>query len=112
MNTIGKNIRKLRQLKGWNQSEVAKILEISIPAYSKIETGMTDINITRLAQIAEIFGVLSIDIIAQPTDTPQVFNNDEILDMKDQIALKDAEIIKLQNKAIELYEELRAKNQN
>jgi transcriptional regulator with XRE-family HTH domain len=109
MNTIGKNIRMLRQKKGWNQSEVARILAISIPAYSKIETGMTDINITRLAQIAEIFGVLSTDILSQPSEMLKVDPDDEIVSIKDQLALKDAEIIRLQNKAIALYEELRSR---
>ncbi len=40
MNIIGKNIRQLRQKNGWSQGEVAKRLSISIPAFSKIETGI------------------------------------------------------------------------
>ena len=39
MNYIGKNIRRLRQKKGWSQSQVAAELKISVPAFSKIETG-------------------------------------------------------------------------
>jgi transcriptional regulator with XRE-family HTH domain len=45
INTIGKNIRTLRQKHGWSQGQVASRLHISIPAFSKIETGITDINI-------------------------------------------------------------------
>jgi transcriptional regulator with XRE-family HTH domain len=45
MKTLGKKIRLLRHQKGWSQEEVAKRLDISIPAFSKIETGITDINL-------------------------------------------------------------------
>jgi len=40
MNTLGKKIRLLRHQKGWSQEDVAKRLDISIPAFSKIETGI------------------------------------------------------------------------
>ncbi|PTT01896.1 hypothetical protein DBR11_06265 [Pedobacter sp. HMWF019] len=36
MKTISKNIKFLRQKMGWRQREVAELLKISIPAYSKI----------------------------------------------------------------------------
>ncbi|RZL30334.1 MAG: XRE family transcriptional regulator, partial [Pedobacter sp.] len=57
MNFIGSNIRQLRQKNGWSQGDVAQRLKISIPAFSKIETGITDINISRLEQIANLFDV-------------------------------------------------------
>ena len=55
MSSLGKKIKALRQQKDWLQGDVAKKLNISIPAYSKIESDITDINISRLKQIAEIF---------------------------------------------------------
>jgi len=56
--SLGEHMRQLRlnQLKG--QKGIAESLEISVAAYSKIENGITDINLTRLKQIADYFGVL------------------------------------------------------
>lgn len=55
--TIGQKIRQLRLKERKNQGYCAKILGLSTPAYSKIEAGITDINIARLVQISKLFGV-------------------------------------------------------
>src|SRR6187431_577060 len=107
MNTIGKNIRLLRQKNSWSQGEVAKRLNISIPAFSKIETGITDINISRLDQIATLFEVSTMDIISKEGENPQSLNFEEINKLKDRLAQREEEIIKLQKKVIDLYEEIR-----
>jgi len=39
--SIHDNIRKIRELKGFTQEHLANELDISIRAYSKIETGET-----------------------------------------------------------------------
>ena len=109
MNIIGKNIRQLRQKNGWSQGEVAKRLQISIPAFSKIETGITDINISRLEQIAGLFSVSTMDIISREGENPNTINSDEVKTLKDRLAAREEEIIKLQKKVIELYEEIRSK---
>ncbi len=56
---VGNNIRKWRLIKGHNQKLFSDQLDISIPALCKIETGKTDMNLSRLCGIAE---VLEIDI--------------------------------------------------
>lgn len=109
MSIIGKNIRLLRQKNGWSQSEVARRLEISIPAFSKIETGITDINISRLDQIAKLFEVSTLEIISGEETISELGNFAEISILKDKIALKEEEILKLQKKVIDLYEEIRRK---
>ena len=63
MNTIGKKIRLLRHQQGWSQDDVAKKLGISIPAFSKIETGISDINLSRLEQIASLFGFSLVELL-------------------------------------------------
>lgn len=107
MNIIGNNIRKLRLKNGWSQGEVAKRLKISIPAFSKIETGITDINISRLDQISKLFGVPTLEIISKEGDTQQFTNYSEIKTLRDRIAAQEDEISKLQRKVIDLYEEIR-----
>lgn len=90
----------------WNQAEVAKRLNISIPAYSKIETGITEIGLKRLFQIAGLFGVPPIDILSEEKERPEAINSDEISRLQEELSLRDSEVIRLQRRAIELYEEL------
>jgi transcriptional regulator with XRE-family HTH domain len=47
----------LRTIKDWSLEQVADKLDMSAAGYGGIERGETDICITRLAQIAEIFEV-------------------------------------------------------
>lgn len=109
MNIIGKNIRQLRQRNGWSQGEVAKRLKISIPAFSKIETGITDINISRLDQIADLFEVSTLEIISKGGEMESAYNFEEITILRNKVASQEEEILKLQKKVIDLYEEIRNK---
>ncbi len=54
---IGKKIKELRNVNQWTQEQVAGQLHLTRNAYSDIELGKTDICISRLAQIANFFGV-------------------------------------------------------
>lgn len=56
-NKIGKEIKKLRLMNDWTQEQVAEQLHICRNTYSDIELGKTDIHLSRLAQIANFFGV-------------------------------------------------------
>lgn len=62
-NTLGNKIKALRQKYYKNQASVAEKLGISIPAYSKIETGITDINYTRIKQIADLFQIPAANLL-------------------------------------------------
>lgn len=106
-NIIGKNIRTLRQKHGLSQSQVAARLEISIPAFSKIETGITDINISRLNQIATLFEVRTYDILCLPSDNPITVSIHELSQCKDELADVRQEIISLQKRLIHVYDETR-----
>ncbi len=104
--SVGANIRTLRHQRGWSQEDVANRLGISIPALSKIETGVTDINLSRLEQIATIFEVsvirlLSLDAVDKE---PQAVSMNVA---QKKIQDREAEIASLQRKVILLYEELR-----
>jgi transcriptional regulator with XRE-family HTH domain len=109
--TAGKNIRTLRHQHNWSQEDVANRLGISIPAFSKIETGVTDINLSRLEQIANIFEVsvvnlLSLEYVEQPNIQDASLNI-----IQKRLMEREAEIAHLQRKVILLYEELLSKNQ-
>jgi transcriptional regulator with XRE-family HTH domain len=53
MEQLGEKFRILRSIKGLSQENIAQMLGISLTAYAKIEQGKTDINYSRLVQIAE-----------------------------------------------------------
>ena len=105
MHEIGKKIKTLRQSKGWSQGEVAKALGISVPAFSKIETEITDVNLSRLDQIAKIFDVSLVEILS-PSSVRRIDSNDELIKAKEAIEINSAKIIHLQEYIITLYEEL------
>ncbi|HMK04628.1 MAG TPA: helix-turn-helix transcriptional regulator [Ferruginibacter sp.] len=56
-NNIAYRIRKLRESKDYSQENMAGELGITTSAYSKIERGITDPSIGRMAQIAKILEV-------------------------------------------------------
>ena len=54
---VSDKIRFVRKLKGWSQEEMAEKLEMSPNGYANIERGETDVQISRLEQIAKTFGM-------------------------------------------------------
>jgi transcriptional regulator with XRE-family HTH domain len=54
---VHENIKFLRQFRNLSQQQMAKKLDMTLNGYAKIEQGKVDINLSRLKQIAEIFGV-------------------------------------------------------
>lgn len=110
MKNVGKNIRRLRQKKGWTLVQIADKVQVSVPAFSKIETGPTDINMSRLKQLAEIFEVSILDILYDEGENPQ----EELIVaanvLREQIQEKEATVNMLQKKLIDLYEEVSKKS--
>lgn len=96
------NLKQLRHKNGWTQTDVATALDISIPAYSKMETGITDINLSRLEQIAKIYNVSVVELLTgnNPIDL------EEVERLKSLLIKRDQEVIELQKKVIELYKKL------
>lgn len=111
MESVGKRIKTLRQQKDWLQGDVANMLNISVPAYSKIESDITDINISRLRQIADIFNIEIIELLSD-SQNPSREYVDELKKAKETINSQDAKINKLQEYIIRLYEELHTLKQS
>ena len=55
--SIGKRIKKLRELRNYTQTYMSVELEISVSAYSKIERDETEMSLKRLEQISKILNV-------------------------------------------------------
>jgi len=47
-------LKLIRSSKNWTQEDMAEKLDISTHAYAKIERGETNVNLSRLEQIAEV----------------------------------------------------------
>lgn len=67
-------IRDLREDKDLNQTQVAKILNMSQTSYSKYETGENDIPTEVLIKLAEFYNT-SIDYLLNQTDNPKRYES-------------------------------------
>lgn len=66
-------IKQLRELKNFTQEYMAQQLGLSTRAYSKIESGETQLTINRLNEISEILGIDPIEVLG--FDHQNIFNN-------------------------------------
>ncbi|MGN7203817.1 helix-turn-helix domain-containing protein [Pedobacter sp. SAFR-022] len=107
MKNVDQNIKQLRLERGWNQKIVAERLGISIPAYSKIESGITDINLSRLVQLASLFDVSVAEVLFGSAEINNKVDKKELTACEYELAVKEKEVFNLQKKVIELFDELR-----
>lgn len=63
MNTIALKLRKLREIHGYPQEYVAYQLGVSQAAYSKKETGRTELSLRVLEQVAMLYKISLVDLI-------------------------------------------------
>ncbi|MCR6641096.1 MAG: helix-turn-helix domain-containing protein [Sporocytophaga sp.] len=61
---LGVKIRKLRELKGFKQENMAELLGVSQSSYSKMESDEMEISKERLEQISKILGLSVQDIMS------------------------------------------------
>jgi transcriptional regulator with XRE-family HTH domain len=65
LKNLGTQIRILRAAKGLTQSNVASEIKITASAFAKIERGESDISISRIEAIANVFDLSASEIINQ-----------------------------------------------
>jgi transcriptional regulator with XRE-family HTH domain len=61
--TIGDKIRKVREIKGLKQENIATALGMSVTAYGNLERGETAVTVARLEEIAKVLEVDAMDIM-------------------------------------------------
>ncbi|MCL9637756.1 XRE family transcriptional regulator [Bacillus zanthoxyli] len=69
--SIGKNIKKLREIHNLSQKELAEIAGVSDKAVSTWENGLKDPRMGAIQKIADHFGILKSDIIEEKLDILQ-----------------------------------------
>lgn len=70
---IGTRIRKIREIKGLSQENVAAELDMSVTGYGKIERNEVSVNIDKLSKIGKVLQLSIEDIIG--FDENVAFNN-------------------------------------
>jgi len=60
---IYEKIRFMRQSKGWSQEEMANKLSLSVNGYANIERGETDVQLSRLEQIAATLEIELLELL-------------------------------------------------
>lgn len=73
MMEVAEKIKKVRELKNFTQEHMAKTLGMSQAGYSKIESGNTEITLTKLNDIAKALDVQVEDLLA--FDSQKYFNS-------------------------------------
>ena len=107
-------IRVMREINQWSQEEMAEKLAMSAIGYAKIERGQTNINIEKLKQIAQIFNIDMVDLIANQDKTfffsigDNNVNSHNLNSMDKFQLLLDAkdELLKQKDKEIEALKEI------
>ncbi len=60
---LGQKIKKLRELKDLTQEFMASELGMNQSAYSKIESGASEVSVSKLEKIASVLGIKPEDIL-------------------------------------------------
>ncbi|NUM49662.1 MAG: helix-turn-helix transcriptional regulator [Flavobacteriales bacterium] len=60
---IHEKLKKIRQIRGYNQADMAKQLGMSVASYSRIEAGKTNLNIDCLKKICKVLEIELIDLL-------------------------------------------------
>jgi transcriptional regulator with XRE-family HTH domain len=66
MKNVIKNIRIIRELKGYSQEYMAELMEITQSAYARFERGATKTDLKTVSLIAQVFEMSLIDVITYP----------------------------------------------
>jgi len=80
-NTIGQQIRSIREAKGYSQDYMAESLDISQSAYACLEAGKTSLRVDRLLEILKI---LDADITA--VFTPMEITSEKHIEVREKFA--------------------------
>lgn len=73
---MGKRLQLLRVGKKLTQEYMSEMLNLSTSAYCKIEYGETDLTLTRINKIAEIFGIPTLELLEKIFDQPLQSKNE------------------------------------
>lgn len=90
-------IKQIRELKNYTQEYVAQQLGLSTRAYSKIETGETQLTINRLNEISAILEVQPMEVLG--------FDDKKVFNFYNSSDINNVKNMNMPEKLIQQYEE-------
>ena len=90
-------IKQIRELKNFTQEYVAQQLGLSTRAYSKIETGETQLTINRLNEISAILEVQPMEVLE--------FDDKKVFNFYNSSDINNVKNMNMPEKLIQQYEE-------
>jgi transcriptional regulator with XRE-family HTH domain len=79
---IGRNIQRHREMAELKQDSLAKLIGITPSALSQIETGKTDISVSRIEQIAKALNKSFFDLLTSPNHIGGIQNDNLVSNTK------------------------------
>lgn len=71
--TIGRNLRALRKIRGFKQSDIARVINVTFQQVQKYETGKNRITASKLKKISDFLEVEIDAFFADSIDTLQPY---------------------------------------
>lgn len=90
---IGERLRKARVKKGFTQENLAEIMKLSVAYISRIETGKTHINLTRLDELCTILETKAGYILDGVSNSSSSYLNSELGTILKDCSSDDKELI-------------------
>jgi len=110
MKKQAERLRLIRVSKGMSQDNVAKALDITVGAYSKLERGVTRMNLDRIDQLAVVFDIEVNDLIRYLNGESDTIDRKLHLPGVSASGNSNDQEIMLLKKIINLYDESRELN--
>lgn len=82
------NIEKWRKKRGLTQKQIAEAIGIEEPSVSRLISGVNNINLRRLQEIADLFNISVIKLLSDPEDIERNSEITELLKNMDQETYK------------------------
>lgn len=106
MESFGDKIKAIRLAQNRTQEDIAFELEMTISAYSKIERGQTNVNLSRILQIAKVLKMPVSEIFSFGEEASGIKAEleklqKENIEKEKMLIKKDREIIELQRQLIQ-----------
>jgi transcriptional regulator with XRE-family HTH domain len=103
---VGQRLRDLRLQTGLAEEHLCKKLQMNAGSFSKLEDGMIDIPLWRLAEIAQFFGVDLLDLLITKDNSGIPGLTQEVQFFAKMNLQLAEEIVRLRTKVIKLYSAL------
>ena len=101
-------LKELRLGRGLTQGQVAKLLKCTTGTYAKMENESVDITYEKLSILASIYGLKLFELF-QSMETHSRDPKSLVQIQEEQIYVLQQEVMDIQNKAIQLHQELRSR---